>query len=138
MLELLFLLLLLSSVPVLKASDPISEIITAIKNGIKSVITTVFGGLGSWFNEYIFKPLGEGVSSTIKSVFGTLTTYIRALGAPLVGVWDAATRVWTGAGSHMVSAYGPLAPIVFAVILAIVFVIGVLFIKKVAPRVVLW
>ena len=132
MLELLFLLLLLN-IPLLRASDPISEIIAAIKNGIKSVIETVFGGLGSWFNDYVFKPLGEGVSDTIKSVFGTLTTYIRALAAPFEGVWGAASKVWSGAGSYISSQYGPLGPVVFVVVLALVFAIGFIFVKRL-PR----
>jgi len=135
MLELLFLLLLLN-VPLLKVfsipggTDPIGEIINAIKNGIKSIVETVFGSLGEWLNEYVFQPLGEGVSDTISSVFGTLTTYIQALAAPFHGVYNAAWQVWSGTGSYIAQNYGPLGPVVFVTIIALIFAIGFIFVKR--------
>ena len=130
MLELLFLLLLLNIVPVLKASDPITEIINAIVNGIKKVISTITGGVVDFFGKYFFEPLGKGVANVITSFFGSIAEWAKALGAPFHGVSSAASDIWRNFASYVSGQYGPLGPIVLIAVIGIMIAIGIIFAKR--------
>ena len=129
MLELLFPLLLLS-VPLLRAGDPVGDFINSVIGGIKRIVDTIINNIVSFFNKYFFTPLGEGVAKVIKSVFDTLSTFVSALAAPFQGAFTAAVQVWNNFANY-VSNYGPLGPVIMVAVIGLMIAIAVIFIKRI-------